>query len=463
MSRIGEPFGEGYRRLWSEKFNEEIDERIEKYRKSDFTGGGFPAGAEIEVRQIASDFQVGCNMFNFGQLGKPEWDAQYRATWEKDGIFNAATIPFYWANFEFERGKPRYVSSEADSPERWAAFRKSRDYKPVSHWTPECPWEWRRPAPDRLIDFCRANNISMHGHCIIYPAWDPDWIKPIAASDLDELQRCYDRRIEEIAGYYGDTFPQWDVVNESWNRKSGTENPNDWECVHDGLWNRRVFVPKDYTFKALKVAERCFPANVKLCINDAAQDGYFALAKMLSDRGARFDVMGFQMHIFDDVSAMKNACGIDCTPNKMRWNPGYQMETFGKIDKLGRPIHLSEVTIPSPRSILPEAEADEVQARLVRDNFRLWFSWPSIYRITYWNLVDGTGAEILASGFYNGDLTKKAAYYSVDQLVNHEWRTNTTVRADALGNLAFRGFKGEYELSFKDESGRRVVRAVSLH
>ena len=440
------PFGGDYARLWSKEFNDEIDARIEKFRKADYAFPGFSPGETVEVEQVTSDFLVACNMFNFGQLGKPEWDAQYRATWEKGGLFNAATIPFYWANFEHERGKPRYVSTDEDDPAFWAKFRRDRDYKPVCHWTPECPWAWRRPAPDRLIAFCKANDVSIHGHCIIYPAWDPDWIKPIGLRDREAMWPLYERRIREIAAYYKDTIGQWDVVNESWNRQSGTECPNDDVCVHDGLWGRRVPVPSDYTYRSFKVAEEVFPKNVKLAFNDAAQDGYFAFSRSLSERGAHIDVSGFQMHIFTPEDAFKMMCGIPGEPNGMDWNPRHQVETFRKLDRLGHPIHLSEVTIPAPRGILPDKEADEAQARMIRDNFRLWFSWPSIYRITYWNLVDGTGAEILASGMYNGDLTKKPSYWAVDRLVNHEWKTRTRVVADRNGVVSFRGFKGKYKL-----------------
>ena len=441
-----QPFEGEYAKLWSKEFNDEIDARIEKFRKHDYVFGGFRPGETVEVEQVTSEFQVGCNMFNFGQLGKPEWDAQYRATWEKGGIFNAATVPFYWANFEHERGKPRYVSTEEDDPAYWAKFRRDRDYRPVEHWTAECPWAWRRPAPDRLLAFCKANGVSVHGHCIIYPAWDPDWIKPIGLNDREAMWPLYEKRIREIAAYYQDAIPQWDIVNESWNRESGLKYPDDDVCVHNGLWNRLVPVPSDYTFKSFKVAEEVFPKNVKLVFNDAAQDGYFAFSKRLSERGAKIDVSGFQMHIFSPLHAYQMMCGIPGTPNGMDWNPQHQLETFRKLDRLGHPIHLSEVTIPAPRGLLPDAEADEAQARMIRDNFRLWFSWPSIYRITYWNLVDGTGAEILASGMYNQDLTKKPSYWAIDRLVNHEWKTKTRVVADQDGRVRFRGFKGKYEL-----------------
>ena len=462
LARI-EPFGEGYRRLWTPELEKEISERIERHRKADCEVDGLPPGAEVSVRQETSDFLVGCNLFNFGQLGDEAQDAQYRKTWEPGGIFNAATIAFYWYNFEFEQGRPRYVSGPNDEPEHWRQFLAARVGKPVHLWTPECPPEWRRPAPDRLIAFCKRNGVSIHGHVILYPPWDPDWVKAVGLRDRNALQDYYDKRVYDIALYYRDTIPQWDVVNESYCRKSPPGNPNDDYDVHNGLWGRPVPTPWDYTFKAFKLAERLFPPSVKLCINDANNTGYFDFAASLLRRGAKIDVVGYQMHIFGDAAVTKTACGIPCTPNGMSWEPENQYRVFKSIDSAtGKPIHLSEVTIPSPRTIYPREQADALQARMVRDNFRLWFSWPSIYRITYWNLVDGVGAEILDSGFYNRDMTKKAAYHAVDQLVNHEWKTNLECIADASGRVSFRGFKGDYVLTWTAPDGTKASRRVGV-
>lgn len=123
----------------------------------------------------------------------------------------------------------------------------------------------------------------------------------------------------------------------------------------------------------------------------------------------------------------------------------------------GRPLHVSEITIPSPRGCggLSDEEADRIQARLVRDNFRLWFSWPSVYRISYWNLVDGIGGEILPSGFYNRDMTKKPAYHALHDLIWKEWMTKTTATV-ADGRISFRGFRGRYRLTWKDAAGHEV-------
>ena len=129
-------------------------------------------------------------------------------------------------------------------------------------------------------------------------------------------------------------------------------------------------------------------------------------------------------------------------------------------------IHISEVTIPSPRGLagLTDAEADAIQARVARAYYRLWFSWPSVERITYWNLVDGLGAknERMSSGWYNRDMTKKAVWHAMDQLFNHEWRTRLTAKADASGRLSFRGFKGRYRLTWRRADGTTETRELNL-
>lgn len=77
---------------------------------------------------------------------------------------------------------------------------------------------------------------------------------------------------------------------------------------------------------------------------------------------------------------------------------------------------------------------------LTRRERGLWFSWPSIYRITYWNLVDYTyHRESLSSGLFTKDMKKKAAYHALDRIINHEWRTHLCVKADEQGKIVFCG------------------------
>jgi hypothetical protein len=90
-----------------------------------------------------------------------------------------------------------------------------------------------------------------------------------------------------------------------------------------------------------------------------------------------------------------------------------------------------------------------LQADLVRDHYRLWFSAPTMAGITWWNLGDGTAVkyEIEAmGGLMDDQLQPKAAYHVLDELINKEWRTNVKAQSDATGKVSFRGFHGEYEV-----------------
>ena len=50
----------------------------------------------------------------------------------------------------------------------------------------------------------------------------------------------------------------------------------------------------------------------------------------------------------------------------------------------------------------------------------------------------------------------------MDDLINNEWKTRTTVKADADGKVSFRGFRGRYRLTWKDAAGKEQSRLVSV-
>ena len=437
-----------YKALWNDKINAEIDARIEKHRKADAAVEGFPAGAEVKVEQVSHAFQFGSHIFNFDQLGRDDWNAQYRATFTN--LWNAATVSFYWDRMEVKEGEIRYAAGPHDS----AAFWKS-----VSGLSAKEKWEsfpeYRRPAPDPVLDFLDAHGISAHGHPMIYPVFIAPWVTN--GVDKTGLAQRYERRIRQLGEHYGARLDQWDVVNETVDRSCSMAGP-----YHDKVvWGRpNHLVPDDYTFCSHVWAAASFPPQVKLEVNDSWRPIYVPFVQSLIDRGAKIDVVGLQMHIFHAEQARKISEGEPCLANGTDWRPEKQFEMLWALDTLKRPIHISEITIPASDDT-PEGEA--IQARMMRDNYRLWFSWPSVYRITYWNLVDHTyHKENLASGLYTADMRKKAAYYALDRLINHEWKTSLTAKSDAAGHLAFRGFKGRYRLSWTDADGKSATREIEV-
>jgi len=147
------------------------------------------------------------------------------------------------------------------------------------------------------------------------------------------------------------------------------------------------------------------------------------------------------------------------------------LDTFGSF---GKPLQLSEVTIASYNG---DEEDMEIQAELLENMYKIWFSHKAMDGIVYWNLVDGytwagfdveTGALDMSVGenrFGGGllyhDLSPKPAFQVLKRLINEEWHTETMAHTNADGIARFKGFKGMYDLEF-EYNGKRYVRQLHL-
>ena len=91
--------------------------------------------------------------------------------------------------------------------------------------------------------------------------------------------------------------------------------------------------------------------------------------------------------------------------------------------------------------------------------------------IIYWNLPDGyahgatpgdctKGENIYYGGLCRFDMSPKPAYEVIRDLFGREWRTNFE-RDAAGGRLAFRGFRGTYEVE-ATSNGRTVKRQFAV-
>jgi hypothetical protein len=116
------------------------------------------------------------------------------------------------------------------------------------------------------------------------------------------------------------------------------------------------------------------------------------------------------------------------------------------------PIHLSEITITAPGN---DERGRKIQAVITQNLYRLWFSLERMMGITWWNVVDDCGApgEPSISGIFTRDMVAKPAYYALDNLINNEWKTNLTAKPDKNGQIKFRGFKGNYRITWTDRMG----------
>ncbi len=478
---------EAYWKLWNPEEQARIDADIEKNRKSDalIQLKNVRPDTEVEVRQVSNDFIFGAHIFNFNQLGTPDANRKYREVYGT--LFNRATVAFYWRTFEMEPNRPRFREEYWDTEEYW---NRQADPKRQPHW--------RRPSSDQVIDYCISRGIPVHGHPMVWGnrKWhDPDWLidrmmVPEEKAKLDKLivqyatlqnykdqdkfspeyeamtakqladhlpefaktlNRLFRKRIRELADYYGDRVSSWDVVNESaTDFAAGRMIPGDALCK-----STYGIMRGDYTFQSFLTADSLLSDRVALNINDySTGPEYVAQVKDLLARGARIDILGSQMHLFNPQQCLDIAAGKPIqTPQQVR-------TVMDRLAQPGLPIHLSEITITSPGEGL---RAEKIQAIIARNLYRLWFSLAPMMGITWWNVVDDCGApgEPSVSGLFHRDMSPKQSFHALNRLINEEWKTRITMRTDRHGTLRFRGFHGKYEITYKDKSGKR--RTMQYH
>ena len=150
---------EAYWKIWNDAEQARIDSDIEKNRKAD---GAFeidaPDGETVRVEQLTHDFRFGAHIFNFNQLGKKEYNDAYKSSYGAGGLFNQATVSFYWIDHEPTPGAFRFGGDYMDTERYWNSLTREEALRERY---------WRRPAPGPVIDFLKSKDVAIHGHILI--------------------------------------------------------------------------------------------------------------------------------------------------------------------------------------------------------------------------------------------------------------------------------------------------------
>lgn len=373
-------------------------------------------GATVTAELVRHEFLFGANGFMVGGFQQPAEQQKFDTAFT--ALFNFVTIPFYWKGIEPRRGVTRY---EAGS-------------EPI----------YRRPPPDVVLAWAAKHGLATKGHTLV---WDnpthqlPDWLP----SDPREREQLIWQSVERTVSRYGRVIPVWDVANEAVAR------------------HINVPMPRDYVFRAFKLADRLFPPNATLLINETTAlwsndrdeySPYYLLISNLLARGARVDAIGLQFHFFSEALHQDVRDGKALTPEKF-------FRILDLYARFGKPLHVTEITIPT----LPaNAEGEQIQAEMTRDFYRAWFSHPNVEAVTWWNLVDETavpGEDKWRGGLVRRDFSEKPAYAVLRKLIREEWTTRFNGAADSAGNVSFRGFHGRYKLTVR-HAGRESTTEFDL-
>ena len=381
--------------------------RIEKHRQGDGAivlrdPSGKPISrAKITVEQLRHEFLFGCNFFMFDRIGDPEREEKYRRQFA--ALLNYATLGFYWASYERERGKPDYTYSEK-----------------VAAW-------------------CQAHGIRCKGHPLAWdhPAGSPAWLP----DDDAEIARLSFGRVHDIVSQFRGLIDIWDVVNEP---THSSPNPNK---TRFGQW-AGTLGPVEYVARHLRVAREANP-TATLLVNDYRMESpYYKILDAEREEGKfLFDAVGIQSHMHNGV-----------------WPLHKVWDVCDFYAKLGRPLHFTESTIVSgPRlgpgenwgATTPEGEAK--QAEEAAKFYTALFAHPAVQAITWWDFSDHGAWQGAAAGWLRKDMSPKPVYDRLKSLIKGEWWTKASGQPNALGVFPLRAFYGGHRVTVEVPGGHRLV------
>jgi endo-1,4-beta-xylanase len=248
-------------------------------------------------------------------------------------------------------------------------------------------------TPDRFVDFARAKNLKVVGHCLVWAKDDrtPPWFsmdgdKPASREVLLERMKTH---IDAVVGRYRGKIAMWDVVNEALDDGE--------RYLRDSSWSRAC--GEEFIAKAFAYAHAADP-DALLIYNDYNNELDGKRAKMMrlieSLRAQKIPLhaIGLQGHYeldaipFDalekTLSAMRaigmkvvvSELDIDVIPRARWWaNNGAEREALSKHNPYADGC---------PPEVL-QRQADQY-AQL----FRLFKKYSDIIiRVSFWNLHDG--------------------------------------------------------------------------
>jgi GH35 family endo-1,4-beta-xylanase len=322
-------------------------------------------------------FLFGCNAFEYQQFGKP-----YAERFE--ALFNYATLPFYHGGIEKVRGQ--------------------RDYSGVDY-----PLAW-----------LRNTEIICKGHPLIFLIGTviPDWLRnrPFEGTK----QACLQYVRDSIRKYRG-RIHVWDVINEA------HVQPEVGTGVNGFTREQNV----ELTFEALRTAREADPTCYRV-VNSTGTWGDYYLGRKPAV---------WQQSAYDYLQMMKEAqCEYEAV-GLQYYHSGRDLLEFerdiARFKDFGKPIHLTELGIPSSSEDIPGAEwwgggvggtrmawhgehfTETIQADWIEQLYTIAFSKPYIVALTWWDFSDP--AFVPHGGLLRKDMTPKEGYQRLLTLLT-QWR-----------------------------------------
>jgi GH35 family endo-1,4-beta-xylanase len=338
------------------------------------------ARARIAARSRREAFLFGCAGFDYPYGGIPGAKERF------DRVFNYATLPFYLARVEQERGKP--------------------DYAPL----------------DFLQDQFEKRGIATKGHPLwwAHTAGMPPWTRDLRWED-GSIRRELNRVIGERVRRYRGRIRYYDVINEA------HDWCNAWMMSQDALAEMTracADAAHDADSACTTVVNTCFMFGENAAdrrvqwglINERNMTPYSYLRK-LEEIGTQYDAIGMQLYC-----PCRDMLALD--------------KLYDRFACFKKPYHITELGVPSREQDVPPdtTEGDiyclrymyrglwhemgwseRLQGDWLEDFYTLSYARPEVEALTWWSLHDGR-SYVPAAGLLREDGAPKEALFRLEAL-----------------------------------------------
>ena len=409
------------------------DDRIEEFRKGNISieviledGTELKPSQSVEIKQINHEFYFGGSLSTDWSVPSRDWFGDFKNYFSN--LFNYATVNFYWASHEKARGKWNYEEAPL-----------SRD----------------------ILNWALSENMTLKGHPLAWHQVLPNWISN-ETRDVKKIDKDIRKHIKLLITEFPE-IDHWDTYNEVPGIRWENENlgMRRWQKYLGNVIKDGEFVsgPGFVIQEVMGIARPLLP-NGFFVLNhyDHTDKYYHQQIKYCLDNNIAFEAIGLQTHMHNVTQSFSE---------ETLWK---MLETYTDY---GKPIHLSEISILSCGKYedwkglkvqndkwdyavnnglkiptLDSLEKEELfQAHLTKDFYTLAFSHPNVEVITWWTMSDLDPWRGMPCGLLDEEGNPKPVYHVLDQLINHDWKTNFSGVLDSSNKIEFRGFFGDYEIS----------------
>lgn len=371
---------------------------------------------EVIVEQNRHEFLFGTAAFDLVSLANGQYTGMEKEKAEEragklTALFNAATLPFYWARFEPQPGKPM-----------------TEEVKNAASW-------------------CIEHNLIVKGHPLCWHTLTADWLLSMSNAEIMEAQLA---RIKRDVSDFRGLINMWDVINEA------VIMPI-FDKYENGITRVCKAVGRIRMVKAMFEAARAENPTATLLINDFdVSPAYDILVEGCLEAGIQIDVIGIQSHMHQGY-----------------WGVEKTLKVLDQFSRFHLPIHFTETTLVSghlmPADIVDlndyqiedwpsTPEGEDRQTREIIQHYETLFAHSSVEGITWWDMSDG-GWLNAPAGLLRRDGSGKPAYGELLKRIKGEWWVAPTqLFTDEHGEIRFSGPFGQYELRHQ---GNRKIFSVT--